>query len=126
MMDKPDATAHFLGPERHNCAQAVLKAFASHTGVDQGCVQRFSQFGSGRAPAGECGALFAAKSMLDNESAQRSLEEAFVREAGSPQCRQIRKLRRLSCRQCVQTAADEVFACLSAGQSLRRPANCAE
>jgi hypothetical protein len=123
-MEKPDATAHFLGSERNNCAQAVLKTYASHAGVDQGCVQRFSQFGSGRAPDGECGALFAAKSMLEDESARQSLEAAFILAAGSAQCRQIRKLRRLSCRQCVQTAADEIFTRLSAGQSLRRPANC--
>ena len=123
-MEKPDATAHFRGPDRNNCAQAVLKAYASHAGVAQGCVERFSQFGSGRAPGGECGALFAAKCLLEDESARRSLEEAFILAAGSAQCRQIRKLRQLSCRQCVQVAADEVFACLSAGQSLRRPAHC--
>jgi hypothetical protein len=123
-MEKPDATAHFLGPERNNCAQAVLTAYASHAGVDQGCVQRFSQFGSGRAPAGECGALFAAKALLPDESAKRCLEEAFILAAGSAQCRQIRRLRRLSCRQCVQTAADEIFVWLSEGQPLQRPANC--
>ena len=123
-MDKPDATVHFRGTERNNCAQAVLKAYASHAGVDQGCVQRFSQFGSGRAPDGQCGALFAAKSLLEDESARQSLEAAFILTAGSAQCRQIRKLRRLSCGQCVQAAADELFACLNAGQSLRRPANC--
>ncbi|MCY2994500.1 MAG: hypothetical protein NTY19_42540 [Planctomycetota bacterium] len=123
-VDKPDATAHFRGTERNNCAQAVLKAYAAHAGVDQGCVQRFSQFGSGRAPAGECGALFAAKSLLQDESAKRSLEAAFILAAGSAQCRKIRGLGRLSCRQCVQTAADEIFVRLSEGQALQRPANC--
>ena len=123
-MEKPDATTHFHGPEGHNCAQAVLQAYANHSGVDQACVQRFSQFGGGLAPDGQCGALFAAKSMLEDESARQSLEAAFALAAGSAQCRQIRKLRRLSCRQCVQTAADEIFVRLSTGHSLQRPENC--
>ena len=123
-MEKPDATARFRGPERNNCAQAVLIAYANHADVDQGCIQRFSQFGRGRAPDGECGALFAAKSLLEDESTRRSLEEAFILAAGSAQCRQIRRLGRLSCTQCVQAAADELFLRLSEGQSLRRPTTC--
>ena len=66
----------------------------------------------------------AAKSLLEDEAARQGLEAAFILAAGSAQCRQIRKLRQLSCRQCVQAAADELFACLSAGQPLRRPAHC--
>ena len=123
-MDKPDAVSFFRGHERNNCAQAVLKAYASVAGVEQRCVERFSRLGSGRAPEGECGALFAAKSMLADDSARQTLHDAFVRAAGSAACRQIRKLGQLSCKQCVETAADEVFAQLREGQVLQRPANC--
>lgn len=124
MMDKPDAASFFRGLERHNCAQAILKAYASLTGVEQSCVERFSRWGSGRAPEGECGALFAAKSMLADDSARQTLHDAFVRAAGSAACREIRQLGHLSCKQCVETAADEVFARLREGQTLRRPPNC--
>ena len=123
-MEKPDAVSLFRGPDRNNCAQAVLKAYASLTGVDQRCVERFSRLGSGRAPDGECGALFAAKSMLADDSARQTLHDTFTRVAGSPTCREIRQLGQLSCKQCVETAADEVFARLREGQVLQRPANC--
>jgi len=124
MMDKPDAVSFFRGHERHNCAQAVLKAYASLAGVDQGCVERFSRLGGGRAPGGECGALFAAKSMLADQSACQTLHDTFVQAAGSAACREIRQLGRLSCRQCVENAADGVFAQLREGRVLQRPTNC--
>lgn len=123
-MDKPDAVGFFRGPDRNNCAQAVLKAYASLAGVDQSCVDWFSRFGSGRAPDGECGALFAAKSMLADDAVRQTLHDAFTQAAGSAACREIRQLGQLSCRQCVETAADEVFARLREGQTLQRPANC--
>jgi len=123
-MDKPNALEFFRGESRYNCAQAVLKAYASLTGVEHSCVERFSRLGSGRAPEGECGALFAAKSMLADDSARQTLQDAFVRAAGSAACREIRQLGRLSCKQCVETAADEVFARLREGSVLQRPANC--
>ena len=108
-MEKPDAVSLFRGPDRNNCAQAVLKAYADLAGVDQSCVQRFSRLGSGRAPEGECGAVFAAKSMLADDSARQTLHDTFTRAAGSAACREIRQLGQLSCKQCVETAADEVF-----------------
>jgi len=126
MTDKPDAVSLFRGSERNNCAQAVLKAYANLAGVDQSCVERFARLGSGRAPQGECGALFAAKALLTDQAARQTLHDEFTRAAGSAACRQIRQLGRLSCQQCGQTAADSVFVQLSQGQMLRRPANCEE
>ncbi|NLX55495.1 MAG: hypothetical protein GXY58_10310 [Planctomycetaceae bacterium] len=123
-MEKPDAVSQFRGPDRHNCAQAVLKAYACLTGVDCSCLERFTKLGGGRAPAGECGALYAAKAMLTDVAAQRTLHAAFVQAAGAAGCREIRRLGRLSCHQCVETAADEVFARLGDGQTLRKPAEC--
>jgi hypothetical protein len=122
-MAKPDAAAYFRGADGYNCAQAVLRAYANHIPVDQACLDRFSHFGGGKAPGGECGALFAAKAMLADPAARRRVEEAFAEVAGATQCRAIRKLRRVSCSQCVQTAADELFLQLCEGQSLCRPAD---
>ena len=121
-MQKPNASAFFRGAEGYNCAQAVLAAYANLASLDQTCLARFAHYGSGRAPAGECGALFAAKALLTDPAAQRRVEEAFALASGATECRSIRKLRRASCAECVQTAADEVFLQWREGHSLCRPA----
>jgi hypothetical protein len=123
-MDKPNALDFFRGEHRYNCAQAVLKAYAPATGVGESCLDRFSQFGSGRAPGGECGALFAAKSILEDPAAQKEVEREFVDVAGTTRCRDIRKGRRVSCEQCVQTAANAVFSQLTLRRPLQRPSEC--
>jgi hypothetical protein len=123
-MDKPNALGFFRGGTRYNCAQAVLKAYAPVVGVGGCCLERFSQFGSGRAPGGECGALFAAKSILEDPAAKKEVERAFVDVAGTTTCRDIRKGRRASCEQCVQTAANALFSQLTQGSLLQRPPQC--
>ena len=124
-MEKPDALAYFRGEHRYNCAQAVLKAYALLVGLGDSCLDRFSRFGSGRAPEGECGALFAAKAILQDHSAKQKTEEEFVHAAGSKNCRDIRKSQRFTCEQCVQAAADAVFLRLDDGHVLQRPMECA-
>lgn len=123
-MDKPNALEFFRGESRYNCAQAVLRAYAPAVGVGKTCLDRFSQFGSGRAPGGECGALFAAKSILEDPAAKKEVEKAFVDVAGTTICRDIRKGRRASCEQCVQTAANAVFSQLTQHNLLRQPPQC--
>jgi hypothetical protein len=123
-MEKPDAAAYFRGEHGYNCAQAILKAFAPSAGFDQSCLDRFSRFGSGRAPGGECGALFAAKAILSDSFAKQEVEKAFVASAGSTKCRAIRKSRTLSCEQCVQTAAEAVFVQLPLRGPLQWPMEC--
>ena len=108
-MDKPNALEFFRGEYRYNCAQAILKAYAPVVGAGKPCLDRFSQFGSGRAPGGECGALFAAKALVADGSAKKAVEREFVEIAGTTKCRDIRKGRRVSCEQCVQTAANAVY-----------------
>jgi hypothetical protein len=123
-MEKPDALAHFRGDAGYNCAQAVLKAFAPATGVDEPCLERFAKLGGGRAPGGECGALFAAKAILCDVAAKQEVEAEFVGIAKSAKCRDILSSRRVSCEQCVQTAADAVFGRLKADCSVQRPSTC--
>ncbi len=125
-MDQPDAVALFRGKQRNNCAQAVLRAYADVAGVGPCCIERFSQFGSGRAPEGQCGALFAAKAMLHDPAARRAVEDSFLRAAGSTACREIRREGRITCKQCVQTAAGEVYAQVRKGRPLGVPAECGE
>ncbi|NLW87239.1 MAG: C_GCAxxG_C_C family protein [Planctomycetes bacterium] len=90
--------------DKLNCAQSVLKAFIPE---DQQGLQRVADakgLGGGRAPEGRCGALYAASQLLD-ESDGQALAQEFIAEAGSPACREIRKSRSLTCRQCVELAA---------------------
>jgi len=123
-MDKPNALDFFRGECRYNCAQAVLRAYAPVVGAGKSCLDRFSQFGSGRAPGGECGALFAAKSILGEPAAKKEVERVFVDIAGTTRCRDIRKGRRVSCEQCVQTAANAVFSQMAQRGLLQRPSEC--
>lgn len=125
-MEKPDAVSRFRGAERNNCAQAVLHAYAEVAGVDRTCVEKSACLGSGNAPAGECGALFAAKSLLFDARARQELHNAFTRVAGFSACREIRQAKKLTCRQCVELAANEVYSLVEAGHMLRRPAHCGE
>jgi hypothetical protein len=124
-MEKPNAAAYFRGEDRYNCAQAVLKAYASPIGLGDACLERFSRHGNGRAPEGECGALFAAKAILQDQAAKEQIEEEFLLAAGSTKCRDIRKRRTLTCEQCVQKAADAVFLRLDDGHALQPPMECA-
>lgn len=123
-MDKPNALDFFRGEYRYNCAQAVLKAYAPTVGAGESCLDRFSQFGSGRAPGGECGALFAAKAIVADSDAKKEVEREFVEIAGTTRCRDIRKGRRVSCEQCVQTAANAVFSQFMQRSLLQRPSEC--
>lgn len=104
--------------------QAVLKAFIPVAGLDESCMDRFSQFGGGRAPGGECGALAAAKAFFADPVAKQEVEKAFIGTAGSTKCREIRKGRTVSCERCVQTAAEAVFVQLPQRGPLQRPAEC--
>lgn len=123
-MEKPNALDFFRGEYRYNCAQAVLKAYAPAIGAGGACVDRFSQYGSGRAPGGECGALFAAKAIVGDAAAKSEVEREFVGLAGTTKCREIRQGRQVSCEQCVETAANAVFTRLTQQASLTRPSEC--
>jgi len=123
-MKKPDALEHFRGARRYNCAQAVLKAYAPLAGLEDACLERFSHFGSGKAPDGECGALFAAKSIFQDSAVKQEIENDFIRAAGNKKCRDIRKAKTYTCGQCVQAAADAVFMRLGDGHVLQRPTEC--
>lgn len=98
------ARNHFLGKDgcpRFNCAQSVLMAF----GIEEKVIIDFQSQGSGRAPGGWCGAASAAAFLLNNK---QSIETDFIDKAGSVTCRDIRKLKKLSCIGCVELATELV------------------
>jgi hypothetical protein len=91
--------------ERLNCAQSVLRAFQKQHELSDETIQKARNLGHGRADSGVCGALHAAQQLVRTPSARERLTEAFVSEAGSDKCREIRRAGRIPCVGCVRLAA---------------------
>lgn len=95
------AKNYYLGRSgpRLNCAQAVLAAFEKPYKQAASC-------GTGNAPGGICGALWAAQQLLNTEHSDRlaDLENDFLKAAGSTLCAEIRASRKLSCLGCIEKA----------------------
>ncbi|MBD3246039.1 MAG: hypothetical protein GF333_03415 [Candidatus Omnitrophica bacterium] len=109
-MSVEKALDHFLGRngcQRVNCAHALGKAFQDEAGLSPDVVQSFSRRGHGRAPEGDCGALYAGRVLIAHYDPPREEEcvNVFVGEAGARRCRDIRSSRSLTCAQCVEAVA---------------------
>ena len=105
-----NAKNHYLGKGgagKHNCAQAVLKAFSDKYNIDDQEIKKYSSFGGGNAPEGICGAYYAAKNIVGNNYPQKlkEFEEWFLNEAASLKCKEIRSIKKLSCLGCVEKSA---------------------
>ena len=104
-MDKEKASKHFnKKPERYNCAQAILLAFQDDYNIEQKQIKAYKSCGHGRVEGGMCGALFAAKVLLGDSDHTEELERCFCEAAGSVKCREILKLKRIPCDECVDVA----------------------
>ncbi|MFH1826578.1 MAG: C-GCAxxG-C-C family protein [bacterium] len=109
-MSKEKAKKHFLGQDNHprlNCADAILAAFKNRLSTDE---QSTLCKGGGQSPGGVCGAYCAANHLLEKNRPDKVAEftRTFISQAGSLDCRQIRKLKKLSCAGCVEKAAEFV------------------
>ena len=101
------AAQHFRGPEKYGCAQAILKAFEEYCdAINDETIAAFKNFGGGRAEGGLCGALFAAEQLVGDAESIQLLRQRFLDAVGSVVCWEIRKLKRCSCEQCVELAAE--------------------
>ena len=100
----PIAVATAAHADGHNCCQAVLLAFRDRCQIGADRLAAARQAGTGRAPGGRCGALHAALDLLE-PAHHAEVEAAFARRTGATACREIRRLRRASCRECVGEAA---------------------
>ncbi len=100
------AGEYFHGRFGDNCAQAVLRAHADRFGISEETIGEHSRDGGGRAEGGLCGALVAAKLLLPDK--KDIIAERFSEMAGSSLCRDIRKEKRMTCRQCVEAASSLV------------------
>lgn len=100
-----DVLKFFRGKEGYNCAQAILKGFQEKYSVPQKTIDAFKACEGGRAEGGLCGALHAVKFLIKNKDRTSKLENRFSEVTGEIHCKAIRKLNRVPCTGCVQTAA---------------------
>ena len=99
------ASVFFHGPEGYNCAQAVLKAFQDQH-ISQELIDSYKKHGGGRAPGGLCGALFATQALINDPAGYKQIEAQFTEKAASVMCKDILKMKKISCAECVDTAAE--------------------
>jgi len=100
----PIAAATAAHARGHNCCQAVLRAFQDRCAIDESRIAAARTAGGGRAPDGRCGALHAAFAVLPADH-HPAVAAAFVAHTGAAACREIRKLKRATCSDCVAEAA---------------------
>jgi hypothetical protein len=91
-------------PDRLNCAQSVLYAWREVFGETAITIAELKPFGAGRAPAGLCGAVYAACQLAPQRADE--LKAAFAARVGSLYCKEIRAARKHSCADCVAEAAE--------------------
>ena len=98
----------FGGCKRMNCAQSVVSAFKERFEIEDELIDSFKAYGSGKAPAGLCGAYYAVKSILEKHDTEKTeeLEKYFLDHAGALECSNIKSLKRLSCVGCVEKSSE--------------------
>jgi hypothetical protein len=105
-MDTPEkrkkSTEYFHTlPERLNCAQSILKGFQNELNISDEKIAEYKAWGGGRAENGVCGALFAARQLINNENGQ--FEKTFKEELGTIYCKELKKNKK-ACLTCVELA----------------------
>lgn len=89
-----------------NCAQAVAYAWKEKTDGTECLGSTMARFGSGRAPEGVCGAVYAAGYILGEDGAGPLYDKFRELHGGSIDCREIRGSHTLNCVECVEAAAE--------------------
>jgi len=102
------AESLYHGNEGYNCAQAILKAFQADYNISEQCIENASIKGSGRADNGICGALYATHLLLKEDAIINEINQNFIIKGGSVLCKEIRKNKTISCKECVRLAAHEI------------------
>jgi hypothetical protein len=110
-MSVEKAKAHYIGKPGHrklNCAQTIAHAFKDRFGLSEDDIEQLGASGGGRALEGQCGALYAAKVILEKAYTTRiqDCHDVLLASAGSIKCREIRAAKKLSCVGCVEKIAE--------------------
>lgn len=87
---------------RLNCAQVLVYKWCEQNNISDLKVSDLMGLGSGRAPEGMCGALYAAQRIFsEDQNTQLILKEKFVYEFGSFSCNTIRSNKEIDCQTCI-------------------------
>lgn len=89
-------------PRQHNCAQAVAAGFDR-----EDLTAGLASCGSGHAPEGMCGALYAALQIVPEACRARARQD-FIDFAGADTCFTLKMRNRVSCIRCVEKASELV------------------
>lgn len=92
-------TRSFAKAKASICTQVVYGHFKEHKGFNDDDIKEIAKFGRGKAPGGECGALYAARTLSKPRHASK-IEQEFREAAGHTQCKKIRQLGRMDCGGC--------------------------
>lgn len=92
--------------KNYNCAQTLLKMFEKTHPLSEAEIETYRAHGGGRAPEGQCGALFAAKQLFSHHpEIIESMHQEFLTEIGDIKCFDIKKRLKKSCQECIACAA---------------------
>ncbi len=96
--------------KKMNCCESVAYAFKDAIPLPEEELRSYAGFGGGRAPEGYCGAVYAAKRLMEKSNAPKVTVflEAFAQMAGSTKCREIKAVKKIPCIQCIEKAAEAV------------------
>lgn len=109
-MNKEESIKLFQGPEKYNCIQAILKAFQKVSGLSDTEINDYKSNGGGKVEGGVCRAVYAAKIVNNSPEFAKRIDKIFIDTAGSIICKEIRKSKKLSCKNCVELAVKELTA----------------
>ncbi|MFH1379676.1 MAG: C-GCAxxG-C-C family (seleno)protein [bacterium] len=96
-MEQKKASDYFHGCEKYNCAQAVVKSLQEVCRIPDAVIDSFHAKGSGKADGGICGSVYAVRSLLKETKDLDRFNAMFIEKAGSLTCKEIRKLKFISC-----------------------------
>lgn len=100
----------YPGQKRLNCAQAIAFTFKDkYSFITDATIKEFKEMGHGKAPKGDCGMLYAAKYIFENNGQSdkvQAFEKYFIEFAGSPKCAEIIKKKIEFCAQCIIKTAE--------------------
>ena len=108
-MNRIPASQYFRGHEKFNCAQAIAKAFQDEFNVPDEIIVSYADKGSGRAEGGLCGSAFAAINLFKDSKDKLRFEQLYTERAGSMICKELKKIKKMSCKERVDLSADIIY-----------------
>lgn len=81
-----------LAPYNWNCAQAIHKSMQTYTGLSDEAIElSYRAMGGGRAPRGLCGAIYAVRSIVGEDTPlAEELTLEFAHRVGGLTCQEIK------------------------------------